>query len=140
MGYTESSNQISVVYPREKPREYTGLNERPTTPDSLKQHVGPMPNKFSFPPIFPLAYKKLMELQVEMMGMHITAAQAAEIINYFPDEGYCRVICFQSLFNCIVDVDNILMIYDQYLVETDRVEVRMCIMVFYLMLCWWFNL
>lgn len=53
------------IYPEERMRDISRTSfstaERPLTPDALK--LGPAPNRQNVPPIFPLAYRKILEVR-----------------------------------------------------------------------------
>ena len=111
------------VYPKEKQRESTNLNpdSEPESPSDFK--LGPAPDKANFPPIYPFAYRKFLELQVQMLGVHLTAEQAAKIVKFFPTQAFMRVAVFMCLFNSIVDFDKMPLIIDGVFTESERNEV-----------------
>ncbi len=54
------------IYPEERMRDISRTTftptERPMTPDALK--LAPSPNRQNVSPIFPLAYRKLLEVRI----------------------------------------------------------------------------
>jgi hypothetical protein len=52
------------IYPEERMRDISrpgySATERPATPDDMK--LAPAPSKTNVPPIFPLGYKKILEV------------------------------------------------------------------------------
>ena len=106
---------------QEKPRNYDEkVDPRPVTPPAMK--LSPKPDQSAYPPIFPFAYRKLLELQCFLIGMHLSAEQAGTIIRQFPSHAFLRVLCFQSLFGMIVDIDNMHYIMDKVFYESERWE------------------
>ena len=108
-------------YPKEKPRNFDeAVDPTPITPREMKLETPP--DKTEFPYIFPLAYRKFLELQVEMVGSSLTSKQAAVIINYFPRAAFLRVKCFQLLFGSIIDFDHMRLILDGVFDQSERTE------------------
>lgn len=121
--YTEYINSCHLwldVYPPERPRDFTGHDTAIETPRDFK--LAEKPDRTNFPPIYPLAYRKLILLQIELLAIHLTVEQAATIIKFFPSIAFLRVQAFLCLFNCIIDFDNLPLIIDKIFNESERYE------------------
>lgn len=124
--YIDTCHHFYSIYPEEKMRDVSRMNynpnERPPTPEEMKIPNGP--NRQYFSPIFPLAYKKLIELQIILPGVYFTVTQLAILLDYFPpNESYLRIMLIQSIFSHIVDLENMYQIYDNILTEDEQLEV-----------------
>ena len=127
--YMDTSHHFYDIYPEERLRDisrpsYNALlpGERPITPDSMKTPPPPMRTYLS--PIYPLAYKKLVQLQIMMPGLYMSVAQLTILLEYFPpDEAFLRIHLIQSVFSHIVDLEQMYRIYDNILSEDERIEV-----------------
>ena len=125
--YMDTCHHFYSIYPEERMRDVSRLNYdpniRPPTPEEMKIPNGPNKNYFS--PIFPLAYKKLIELQIILPGLYFTVSQLAILLDYFPpEESYLRIQLIQSIFSHIVDLENMYLIYDNVLTEDEQLEVN----------------
>ena len=62
--YMDTCHHFWDIYPEERMRDMSrpgySATERPQTPDELK--LAPAPNRTNIPPIFPLAYRKILEV------------------------------------------------------------------------------
>ena len=89
--------------------------------------LAPAPSRTSYPPIYPFAYMKLLQVQVQVIGIHLSVEQVSQILRKFPgDSSFVRVACLISLFGCIVDFSNFSHIFDDILNSSERMEVRDC--------------
>lgn len=114
------------VYPEERMRDVSrpsyNPNERPPTPDDLRVPVSP-PSKTIVHPIFPLAYKKILQLQIVMPQLFLSVAQLKTLLEFFPpDEALLRVLLIQSVFSHIVDMENMYLLLDGCLTLNERNE------------------
>ena len=75
------------------------------------------------PKIYPYAFRKILELQVMMPTIFLTVEQVAEMLAYFPTEGYLRVQLILAVFSHIVDVEHFGSIYDLLLNPDEQAEV-----------------
>ena len=127
--YMDTCHHFYDIYPEERLRDisrpsYNTLlpGDRPITPDSMK--TPPPPLRTYLSPIYPLAYKKLVQLQIMMPGLYMSVAQLATLLDYFPpDEAFLRIHLIQSVFAHIVDLELMYRIYDNILTEDERIEV-----------------
>ena len=127
--YMDTCHHFYDIYPEERLRDisrpsYNALlpGDRPITPDSMK--TPPPPLRTYLSPIYPLAYKKLVQLQIMMPGLYMSVAQLATLLDYFPpDEAFLRIHLIQSVFAHIVDLELMYRIYDNILTEDERIEV-----------------
>jgi hypothetical protein len=66
----------------------------------------------------------MLELQIEMPGVFLSASQAVQLMNYFPEEGYLRVQVLLAIFSHIIDAENICLdIYDKHCSLNERLEI-----------------
>ena len=113
--------------PKERQRDVSRMGYNPdpdfvpTTPRELS--AGEPPPKRKVPKIYPYAYRKILELQVMMPTIFLTVHQVAELLAYFPAEGYLKVQVILSVFSHIVDVENFATIYDFLLSRDEQAEV-----------------
>jgi hypothetical protein len=126
--YIETCHHYYDIYPEERMRDVSrpgyNPNERPVTPDDLK--LGPAPNRTNVSPIYVLAYRKLLELQIMLPSLFISIHQLSSLLEYFPpEEGYLRIQLIQAVFSHIVDLENMHMIIDNVLTFDERNEVRL---------------
>lgn len=125
--YIHSCHHYTDIYPEEVQRDVSrmGYNPdpdfRPPTPPEL--HAGDPPPKRKMPKIYPYAFRKILELQVVMPTIYLTVEQVAEIMAFFPPEGYLRVQLILSVFSHIIDVENFGLIYDHLLNVDEQTEV-----------------
>lgn len=125
MEYVDTCHHYWDIYPEERMRDVSRVNynpnERPPTPDELRS--GPAPSKTNVSPIFPLAYRKILELQIAMPQLFLSCAQLAQLMSYFPpDDSYLRVMLLQSVFSHIVDLENMNIIIDNVFTLGERNE------------------
>eukprot|EP01035_Chromulina_nebulosa_P018847 gene18847-24632_t len=95
---------------------YIGIptdREKPKSLDELRGIPNPVPPKPSMPPFYPIAYRKLLELQVLLPSIYLSVDQVIRLLKCFPIEGYLRVQVFQSVFSHIVDLKNIYLIIEE---------------------------
>ena len=105
-------------------------NERPATPEEMKTAPGPPRGYLS--PIYPLAYRRILQLQIMMPTLYLSVAQLIKLMEYFPpDEGYLRILLIQSVFSHVVDLELMYQIYDNCLTPGERMEVKNLILQFY---------
>eukprot|EP01040_Poterioochromonas_malhamensis_P006668 gene6668-7183_t len=124
--YMDTCHHYWDIYPEERMRDISRTSfstaERPLTPDALK--LGPAPNRQNVPPIFPLAYRKILEMQILFPSLYITIQQLKVLLEYFPpEEGYLRIQLIQALFSHIIDLENMNMIIDEVLTFDERNEI-----------------
>ena len=124
MEYVDSCHLLYTPYPPERPRDFNGKSEgRPVTP--VVMQLAAAPSRTNYPPIYPFAYLKLLQVQTQIIGVYLSVEQVSQILISFPgDSSFVRVACFISLFGCIVDFNNISHIYDDILNDSERIEVR----------------
>lgn len=105
--FLASAHHMISIYPKEVPRDISRTNfdpnARPETPEMLK--LGEFDSNCRFPPIFPLAYYKLLELQLLLPTIWLSGKQAKELVELFPSDGYIRVQAYISVFSRIVEFD-----------------------------------
>lgn len=103
--FSASTHHSIDIYPVEACRDMSRTDydpdARPVTPDILKYA------EFddSFPPIYPLAYYKMLQLQLVLPTVWMSGEQAKKIIRCFPADGYIRVQVYMSIFSRIVEFD-----------------------------------
>jgi hypothetical protein len=73
-------------------------------------------------PLFALCYLKILQLQVLLPQIYFNCKQVIQMLNYFPPVGYVRVMLLQSVFNRIVDLENLFIIFDDLFTEDERKE------------------
>ena len=126
--FVETSHSIyeKVVYPRERMRDVSRANyidtSRPTTPVDMDTG-GPKPSLDNYSPIFPMAYSKLIILQVLSPENYFSVQQVMDIMFYFPQKDYLRVQVLLSLFSRLTDLENLHRIVDDMLFLDERTEV-----------------
>eukprot|EP00981_Chlorochromonas_danica_P006896 scaffold1503_cov150-Ochromonas_danica.AAC.9 len=125
MEYVDTCHHYFDIYPEERMRDVSRLNysasERPPTPEDMRS--GPAPSRNSISAIFPLAYRRILELQILMPTLFISVNQLAKLMEYFPpNEGYLRVMLLQSVFSHLVDLENLCVIIDQVFTLSERNE------------------
>lgn len=130
--YMETCYHYWDIYPEERMRDVSRPNysatERPPTPEAMRNP--PAPSKLVMHPIFPMAYKRLMELQIMMPYLYISVAQLMQLLEYFPpDECFLRIQVIQSVFSHITDLENMYQIIDKMLTENEKIEV--CVVAVY---------
>jgi hypothetical protein len=63
--YLDTCHHFYDIYPEERMRDVSrpgySATERPSTPEDMK--LASPPNRFNIPPIFPLAYRKIIEVR-----------------------------------------------------------------------------
>ena len=64
------------------------------------------------PPIYPYAYRKLLELQIQMPVLYFSTKQVTHLMQLFPQEGYLRLQVLLAVFSHITDSENLCEIYD----------------------------
>lgn len=123
-----TSHHFLDILPKERQRDVSRMNYnpdpnfRPPTPDVLFR--GEVPEKRKMSAIYPYAYRKMLELQIEMPGVFLSASQAVQLMNYFPEEGYLRVQVLLAIFSHIIDAENICLdIYDKHCSLNERLEI-----------------
>lgn len=124
--YTEVMDSCHLhldVYPPERPREAANVDDAGVMHTPREFKLADKPDKYNFPSIYPFAYRKLLELQVQMVGLTLTAEQAAQLVAYFPPVAFLRVSVFLTLFGSIVDFDHMPLIIDGVLDDNERLEV-----------------
>ena len=119
------------IYPQEKMRDVSrpSYNSdpdfRPSTPPEF--FTGAKPSKSRMSPIYPSAYRKLLELQIILPSLYFTCEQVIELMFLFPDVHYLRVQLICALFGHVLDLENIGNVVDLLnLDERDEVRVRCC--------------
>lgn len=124
--FMSTSHHFLDILPKERQRDVSRMNYnpdpnfRPPTPDVLFR--GEMPEKRKMSAIYPYAYRKMLELQIEMPGLFLSASQAVQLMDYFPEEGYLRVQVLLAIFSHIIDVENVCHIYDNHCSLNERLE------------------
>lgn len=123
----DTSHHFWDIYPEERMRDMSrpgySATERPVTPEEMK--AGPAPNRSNLPPIFPLAYRKVLELQIMFPSLYLNVQQLKTLLEYFPpEEGYLRIQLIQAIFSHIVDLENMALIIDEVLTPAERTEVN----------------
>mmetsp|Transcript_5234 Transcript_5234/g.11448 ORF Transcript_5234/g.11448 Transcript_5234/m.11448 type:complete len:1188 (+) Transcript_5234:1048-4611(+) len=123
--YMDTSHFFYDIYPEERMRDVSRANysasERPTTPEEMRK--APHPPKTYFSPIYPLAYRRVVELQLMMPSLYITVEQLSRLLEFFPpDEGLLRVQVVTSVFSHIVDLENLCAIFDNVLTKGEQDE------------------
>lgn len=111
------------MYPPERPREAANVDEDGVMHTHREFKLADKPDKYAFPAIYPFAYRKLLQLQVLMLGITLTAEQVAQIVAYFPSAAFLRVSVFLTLFGSIVDFDRMSLITDGVFDDNERLEV-----------------
>ncbi len=136
------------IYPEERMRDVSRPNysatERPPTPEDMK--LAAPPNRTNLSPIFPLAFKKILEvlmmifsllfdspliililhsqLQIMMSTIYFSVSQLITLLEFFPpEEGYLRVQLIMTVFSHITDLENMYLIIDNVLTFDERNEV-----------------
>lgn len=125
--YIDTCHHYYDIYPEERMRDVSrpgyNPNERPTTPEDMKL-ASPAPSRTNVSPIYVLAYRKLLELQIMMPNVYITIQQLIMLLECFPpDEGYLRIQLIQAVFSHITDLENMHVIIDTVLTFDERNEV-----------------
>jgi len=123
--YMDTSHFFYDIYPEERMRDVSrtnfSLTERPDTPEDMRR--APAPPKGYYSPIYPLAYRRIVELQLMMPTLYLSVAQLSKLLDYFPaDEGLLRVQLITAVFSHIVDLENLYLIYDNVLTHGERWE------------------
>lgn len=122
--YMDTSHRFYDIYPVERMRDISRINydpnRTPRTPDDIK--LPPPPNRTIMPLFYPIAYRKLLELQIIMPGLYFSVQQVVEILRYFPSEAYIRIQLIQSLFSHIIDLENFDLIFDKIFDDDERRE------------------
>jgi len=124
--FMDTSHHYLDILPQERQRDVSRMNYnpdpnfRPPTPDVLFR--GEPPDRRKMSPIYPYAYRKLLELQIQMPIIYLTTEQVVELMNFFPEEGYLRIQALMSVFSHITDVENICLIYDNHCSLNERLE------------------
>jgi hypothetical protein len=105
--FLASTHHVIDIYPQEAQKDMSRVeydpNVRPTTPDILK--LEEYDENLPFPAIYPLAYYKLLQLQLLLPTIWLSGSQAKDIVECFPPDGYIRVQVYMSLFSRIVEFD-----------------------------------
>lgn len=123
-----SSYHYTDIFPQERMRDVSRMNYnsdpdfKPDTPRLLSHGLEELPSRRKMPRIYPLAYRKLLELQVIMPTIYFDVSQLAEMMQYFPEDGYLRVQLILSVFSHITDVENLGLVYDTLLSPDERYE------------------
>lgn len=69
MEYVDTCHHYFDIYPEERMRDVSRLsynaNERPPTPEDLRS--GPAPSRNSISAIFPLAYRRILEVRTVLI-------------------------------------------------------------------------
>lgn len=65
----------------------------------------------------------MLELQIMLPSIYLSVKQFAEILQYFPSEGYLKVQLLQSVFSRLVDLENLWPVIDQLYDEDEVREV-----------------
>ena len=103
--FLTSSHTNLSIYPPEHVRDVSRADydpdARPVTPEILKEAKA----EVSFPAIFPIGYYKLLELQLLLPSVWLSAHQAMDLVQCFPREAYLRVQAYISVFSRIVEFD-----------------------------------
>jgi hypothetical protein len=106
--YINSCHHFHSIYPEERQRDVSretyDPNNRPTTPPSLKD-LDEKPSASKIHMIYPLAYYKLIQLELLLPIIYLSVEQAIDILIHFPVDNYLRVQAFVSMFSRIVDYD-----------------------------------
>lgn len=114
------------ILPREAMRDVSRMNYNPDpeyrapTPEILVS--APPPDKRRMPPIYPYAYRKMLELQIQMPSIFLTCKQAVQLMDFFPEDGYLRIQVLMTVFSRIIDAENICEIYDNHCSPDERAE------------------
>lgn len=124
--FVETSHHFyeRVVYAPERMRDLSRPNyintSRPTTPEDMK--IGNAPKHDTYSPIFPLAYMKLILLQVQLPGNFFSVQQVIDMLFYFPETDYLRVQLLLIFFGRLTDLENLYRILDELFTIDERVE------------------
>lgn len=114
--FMDSCHHYLDILPEERMRDVSRMNYnpdpdfRPPTPDVLSS--GPPPSRRQMPAIYPYAYRKLLDLQIQMPVLFFSVAQAAQLMALFPQEGYLRIQLLLAVFSHLTDAENLCDIYD----------------------------
>ena len=116
--FVETCHHYYDILPEERMRDVSrpgyNPNIRPPTPDDLK--LPPGPAKDQMHPIYPLAYCRLLELQIMMPNIYLTVEQLTKLIKYFPDDiAFLRAQVIMSCFSHIIDQENMYILIDKHL-------------------------
>eukprot|EP01038_Epipyxis_sp_PR26KG_P006849 gene6849-9376_t len=124
--YIETSHHYHDIYPEERMRDFSrpnyNPNERPPTPEDMRL-AAPKPNRSIMHPIFALAFRRILELQISVPYMHLSINQLIIILEMLPPEiCYLRVQVITSVFSRLVDMDNMYKVIDNVLTLDERNE------------------
>lgn len=114
--FMDSCHHYLDILPRERMRDVSRMNYnpdpdfRPSTPDVLSSGIAP--SRRQMPAIYPYAYRKLLDLQIQMPVLYFSTAQTAELMALFPQEGYLRIQLLLAVFSHLTDTENLCDIYD----------------------------
>lgn len=124
--FIDTSHYYWDILPEERMRDVSRAsynpNERPPTPEDLRS-PSPAPSRNQVHAIFPLAYKKILQLQILFPHLYLSIAQLKQLLECFPpDESLLRVLLITSVFSHITDMENMHILLDQTLTLTERNE------------------
>lgn len=106
--YIESCHHFHSIYPEERQRDVSretyDPNNRPITPPTLRD-VEEKPSSSKIHIIYPLAYYKIIQLELLLPIIYLSVEQVIDILLHFPPDNYLRVQAFISMFSRIVDYD-----------------------------------
>jgi hypothetical protein len=119
--YIDSCHHYHSIYPEERQRDVSRESydptSRPITPPSLRD-VDEKPSSSKIHVIYPLAYYKLIQLELLLPIIYLSTEQAIDILTHFPPDNYLRVQVFVSMFSRIVDYDkNGVRIFDLFTLD-----------------------
>lgn len=95
---------------------------RPTTPSDMKVENKPDADNLMYADIYPMAYHKLLILQVMLPGYYFSVQQVQELMYMFPETDFLRVQLLVTVFSKIIDLENLHNIIDNIFNHEERLE------------------